>query len=458
MTRLLRLTAPLAGLILVTFALGGSFIRPADADEWVALMGEWDPYGDALGYFQVWPGVDSRLTYALAPGTLFWGMDPTGRHAYFSTLHPSLTSLNYYQADSRLRPIVKYAYAETVFPSPDFTWLIYGADDPNGGWDYYVTNTHTGQRWNLSDLVGARSVVYRSQPQFSADGTWLYITVQEPDPLGFEVVGINLTNGAVLDITKRHGGTDGARLRGLVGDWLVFDRGDEVLYRIRTDGSNFGDLFHLPTRIDARYPIFVEATYPAYGLLLLRVDQTSYALDVPAGELRWQQSGLHVFDAPVSSTGWMTVTQLGLVTRLHLPTGEISAMPFEDETSANFLRDSPDGRFVFYLRFNMQSARYEWCVHEWATGESRIIPVNVDYLTLWAVSPDGNWLWVEDSGRGAWRRIRVQDGYGQTVLPYDTYYSVVGWMHPDVQSWHPLPLLLIALALMLIGILPRRLL
>ena len=51
----------------------------------------------------------------------------------------------------------------------------------------------------------------------------------------------------------------------------------------------------------------------------------------------------------------------------------------------------------------------------------------------------------------------MQDGYSETVMPSNAHYDIVGWMHPNVQSWRPLPLILIALALMLIGIFPRRL-
>ncbi len=458
MTRLPKLTALLAGLILVTFALGGSFIRPADADEWVALMSEANANGFTMRYCQVWPGVDSPLYYDLAPGSQLLGIDSTGRHAYFSTLHPSLTSLNYYQADSRVRPIVENAYAETVFPSPDFTWLIYGADDPDGGWDYYVTNIHTGQRWNLSDLVRARSVVYRSRPQFSADGTWLYLTVQERDLTRYEIIGIHLPSGAVVDITHGHGTMGWTRLQALVGDWLVFDRGDNVLYRIRTDGSDFGVLLELPPQTEVTHPFYTQATYPAFNLLLVQYDRTLYALDVAAAELLWQQLDFYILDVPASPTGWMTVSYQGYITRLHLPTGELRPMPHATDPYFVFLGDAPDFESTFFEMFNRATRRTEWQQYWWATGESRQLPVEVTYLAYPTVSPDGVWLWVVDSQRMAWRRIRIRDGYTETVMPLDTYYAIVGWMRPNVQSWHPLPLLLIALALVLIGIFPRRLL
>ncbi|GIK64829.1 MAG: hypothetical protein BroJett018_26230 [Chloroflexota bacterium] len=463
MTRLLKITLVLMGLLLLTVTLGGILVRPADNSEKVPLMAEQDLRQNHLRFFQIWPGVDRALT--ITPydpsGYQFWGVDAAGEAAYVAKTDVAYQRLTFYQLhSSHPRPIVENAYAGTVYTSSNFAWVLYAIDQPDGGWEYWAVNLHTGQRWPVSQLIQPRIVAFRTVHVFSSDEQWLYITAQEPDPPRYEVVAMRLSDGVLVEVTNGHGGTTGVHLQGQVGDWVIFDRGEQM-FRIRRDGSDFGPLFDPPisqSEDEPSLPPFVFMAYPSYHLALIQQNLLTLAVDVEAGKLVWQHGNLRYGFTVDDTDGWIILTQEVVSIRLHLPTGEIQPMPEVFSAPATYRQaDSSDGRWTLYEQQNPSTGVFAWWCSDWASGQSRLILADsTDYIVR-GISPDGQWIWAADNRESKLKRVRVSDGYTEIMFPGGEY-RIVGWMRPFVRTWQPAPLMLIALALITLSILPRRLL
>lgn len=463
MTRLLQMTTLLMGLLLLTLTLGGIVLRPTDNTEKVPLMVEQDLRQNLVRFFQIWPGVERALTMTPyhAEGYQFWGVDAAGEAAYVARTDVAYQRMTLYQLrSSHPRAVVENAYAGTVYTSSNFAWVLYAVDDPDGGWEYWAANLRTGQRWPVSQLIHPRLVAFRTVHVFSADDQWLYITAQEPDPPRYEVIALRLSDGVLIDVTNGHGGTNGVHLQGQVGDWLIFDRGEQM-FRIRSDGSDFGPLFDPPippSEDEPSLPPYVFMTYPPYHLALIQHDRQTLAVDVEAGKIVWQH------DDPIygfmffSADGWVRLTRgLGEI-RLHLPTGEIQPMPAVFSAPSTYRQaDSSDGRWTLYEQQNPSTGIFEWWRYDWASGQSRLILADTTELIFRGVSPDGQWIWAEDNHESKLKRVRVSDGHIERVFPRGDY-RIVAWMYPFIPTWQPLPLMLLSLALLIIGLMPRRLL
>ncbi|MBZ0318174.1 MAG: hypothetical protein K8L91_17270 [Anaerolineae bacterium] len=466
MPRLFKITTFLMGLFLIIQTLSGWLLRRTDPDERVPLLAKDILHYENQRLLQVWPGIPRPLY--LTPTLIrqrLYGVDARGEVAYFGANNDDLTRLMLYRiqpTNDTVQVVVPDAVNEALWVSPNFRWVMYPTATPDGSLDYRVYNLNTHEQWSISEAVNPRTLIPYGHHQFSADEQWLYLSVQDPHLLSYEIMAVRLTDRSAIELTAGPTQTDEKGKLVRVGDWLIFSYNDHY-YRLSTDGSTVGPLLDLTQvfPLNTGYPITTDDlswVHSGHGIVIIYHADVMAAVEVATGRLLWQQAARVFEPFQPRSPDWAILNTRFCCQRLHIPTGAIQqTRPDATLPKAQFLLSSPDDRWIMYAQPNPATGILEWWQYEWATTEARLIRTNMDNFAARGLSPDGKWILVENLNSHDWYRLRLDDGHMELLLT-GGIYRPVAWMRPLTRTWQPFPLLFIASALLIIGLIPRRLL
>ncbi len=460
MTRLLRMTGLLAGLCLLLLTLGGLALRPTDNSDWVPIVAQTRPTDGHVRLVQLWPGVPTPLPLmdAYAIDVHFEGIFAAGTTITYAALAEDYTLEDYYQSDvetPRGRRIFHQGIYASAVASPDGAWVLYMQNDPILTLPYWAIHLPTGRRWHISAIVQPSEVEVYGGHRFSDDGRWLYVVVNEPAAIQtYALWRIDLSNGTGQRMPAGIQSPDFLRVLGQTGDWMILLHG-RTLSRLRVDQYAIEPLLDTDwtqndhETVEALHDLAVNPSIAVVwrgGRLI--------GVNVATLEVVWDYTEVGFGIGPANADGWRLATRYHLPVRLSLITGEVQALPAPlDPTQTFFIAQTPDSQWLIYASLAVDGLAW-WRVN-WATGESQLIRRAIHDTYFVGLAPDGQWILV--NREDGLYRMSVRSGALELLLPGQPY-SVAGWMHPYVQSWRPLPLAIIALALVLIGILPRRLL
>ncbi len=456
MTRLLRLTALLAGHSLLLLTLGGLVLRPTTNTDWVPIVAQTRPTDGHVRLVQVWPGVPTPLPLMddFAIDVHFKGVFAEGTTITYAALAEDYTLEDYDQSDvetPRGRRIFHQGIYGSAVASPDGAWVLYMQNDPTLTLPFWAIHLPTGRKWHISAIVQPSEVEVYGGHRFSDDGRWLYVVVNEPAAIQtYALWRIDLSNGTGQRMPAGIQSPDFLRVVGQTGDWMILLHG-RTLSRLRIDQYAIEPLLDTdwmqtdPETVETLPDLSVNPPIAVVGRggRLIGVNVETLAVV-------WEYTEVGFGLDPANPDGWRLATRYHLPVRLNILTGEVQSLPAPlDPTQTFMMTQTRDSQWLIYGSLAMDGLAW-WRVN-WATGESQRIRRAIHDNYFVGLAPDGQWILV--NREDGLYRMSVRSGVLELLLP-DRPYSLAGWMHPYVQSWHPLPLLLIALALMLIGILP----
>lgn len=303
MTRLLRLTAPLAGLCLLLLTLGGILTRSAGGGARAVIVQE--TYTASLNR-QAWWLVPGTSIQRPIPSPAIIPLEPerqsADRRYFYWTIPQNRTAAQraavaLYRLDltsGQLQPTATFDFARLYF-SPDDQWIVYerlNREDATSV-SLYRTRADGSDGLHLTaDFAGviqtsASPLAYHYPTQFSADGQWVYFTAEAR--LGHvEVYRVPLAGGAIEQIT------DAPRSTGLLfwpphSAWPIVMR-DGLLYWLRPDGGELRRVLPFETTENGRTEQ-IMAWLPDDGLLIVARDDMQFFAarfgdDQPVWEIR----------------------------------------------------------------------------------------------------------------------------------------------------------------------------
>ncbi len=453
MPRLLKMTALLAGLILAT-TLVLQALRPLDPDMRVPLVVD-------SHLIQLWPGV--QRPFIVTPGLvdeLNWaGVSDDATTVYYSVAGPIRSQTEFYWVSApdmtpHRVPIAtppNYPEASYAPVACDATcdWVLYAVSDPALSWRYWLVHMPTQRQIDLNALVAPYQATSQSQLLIE-EGRWLHLLVNNPAQNRLDMLRVDLRDGTWHNITANYS-TEGYVAVGaqLIGGWLLIELGNRA-YRLHPDGSVFetliADDWHDPNARE----VFVRADV-RLGMAFVQRGNQTLGVEVASQQVLWQMDNLRPYWTTDEGASWVIALKDNTTwIALHLSTGETKHFPYPmNRTDYTPVVQTPDGEWLICIYRNPTGTE-EWRMIHWDTLATRTILRSSHYFADADYSPDGQWLWLR-AADGLYR-LHMADGHVEKMSDYP--YTIIGWMRPMLREWHPLPLLLIALALMLIGILP----
>ncbi|MBZ0318175.1 MAG: lactonase family protein [Anaerolineae bacterium] len=452
MTRILKLTILLMGLLLLVTTLGYWAARAEKSSERAVVMREIDATGQHQRLIQIWPGFRRPylLTHEPLHGAVSWLTD-TSSQLMVIAIRPGIEGgADYYRvnsSDQSLTRVAEGASDSLVASSPSQHWLLVAL--PAGTErDYWLIHLPTARRWSISKLLGPRQLAFPARHLFANDGQWLYLTLQADG--AYSVVRIDLADFTLRELATRLLPADYVGVQAQIGEWLIVWDGRHY-NRVSTDGTDFGPLLEG----DANDALFT--VYPDDGVALIHRDNRMLAVDVATQAILWEQTEFTMGFPASGPPGWINIWQEDINLLLRVSTGETRALPAELQGPSTTRRTLfSNGRWALYSR---SATGQEWWVYDWGSAKSRLLRQDMQYFRFVGVMPDEEWLLVENA---AWPyglyRLNLRDGTLEQMTTGGSF-TWMGWTPPFLSTWQPFPLLFIGVLLMICPILfrlPRR--
>lgn len=478
MWQILKLTAGIMGMmVLILTPLIHTARTPPDTLPIIHIV-NYHPeegtseVGETLQYWPTAPrnliinrrGVNGRLWH-IAPlldwALIFTGVNLSGTFDYYriQTTHAVFD------------PIIHDAIQDQTMFWPDCDGMIYTTANPDGSLNYWVLYYPTETHWRINDFVQSydspEGVPERlfwgdGRSVLSRDGRWLYLVQRDPDG-PYHIMAISLADKTITNLTADQSFSEMPHLRIPFNDWLVFRLGTR-LHRLRRDGTGFGLLIN-----DAWQPAdptqneYSVREFEAWDVMVVGRDDKYVGVRVSTGEVLWQvgpdMSNIWGTKAtPLTADGWLLATYPS--GKFNLVTGRFVLNP--NPPSRNYHQDrlSPDGTQLFYLEPNLTTGGNDLWHMDVRTGESHFIRADMGDVVNYEIAPDNQHVVLAYPDYHL-AYLDVASGAMWTLLetpPIPTnFYEVVGWMHRFESTWQPSRLLLMGLALLIIGLIPRRL-
>lgn len=465
MRGILKNTALLMGSLLCIFTLTVGQARSHELPDRVPLMAQDDPkYGaEVQRLVQIWPGISQPLILTdYETFVRIVGVDAAGTSLYYEFISDRQDYRNYCRVSPKnIKPQLLADTSDGIYGiSPNLTWVLYDARDALGAWDFRVKNVQTGQEWSISELMQPRRLSSIARHRFSTDETWLYIAAFDPNQFNTEIVALHLADGTAVELSSGLIQVDEQGVKGAIDEWVIFSM-DNTLYRIRNDGTGLSLLFDEAEIVGyierAEAPDYVVMTYPEHDLVIVRHRNLIFGVNSETGHILWQVESYGEGFDEYQPSGWVVPNTSVCCSRFNVFTGVTQNMPDSDSTlPLIYLASDATGRWMAYAEMNPVTQHRDSWLYDWDTGQSRLIRRTMDSFGQYAWSPDGEWLLMEDEITHNWYRLRLDDGHMELLLT-DGIYRPVAWMRPLTRTWQPIPLMLIASALLVIGLIPRRL-
>ncbi|KAB2860138.1 MAG: hypothetical protein F9K46_10475 [Anaerolineae bacterium] len=455
MTRLLKLTVFLMGLILLLLTLSEAFIRRSPFDDYVPIVVQPPQKDGTVEMVQAWPGRSTTLSMTSHHSRQIrvLGVFNEGQTVAYGAIKDDPSTMDYMLADAATpqgRRVINGILNGSLTISPDGKWVLYQTADAQRS--FIVRQVETGQQWNISQIVQPLFVMNDglNENVFSDDSAWLFVFVDDDGLPGTgHVMRIRLRDGLVEYLPLTASSFPGIKILGQVGERMIMSF-DQHYYQLTLDQS-----------VIELLPLDVpESTFGSgilldeIGVLFLSQQNRSISVDITTGKVLWDVDDFIQPSWNVMDTGWMILPgHLPTAIRVHLMTGEIQTLPISGLTQP-ILAQTPDGAWLIYVEG--RNGILEWRRMNWATQADVLIRGNMNDTDYVAISPDGHSLMLTKPD-GLYQ-LNVKDGSLEFLLPAKDFWMLVDWMRPFTRTWRPAPLLLIALSLITISIVPRRLL
>ncbi|GIK64828.1 MAG: hypothetical protein BroJett018_26220 [Chloroflexota bacterium] len=466
MPRLLRATVLLVGLSLVIQTFSLIMLRRDDASERVPVVMETRRTDYQGRLLQIWPGVERPYTITpdFLTGVRWLGVDTNRTTAYFSAYATDPSRMNVYHVSPTLTDVqtvienavagwVVVPYSAYNMPA-DLEWLIYAKSDPNGAWIFWMMHLPTQREYNLTEWIDPYYFLSGSNHFITNDGRFLLATVVDEYNLYESILRIDLSNGSWINITEGSDLTEKLYLWGQVGDWVLFKHVDDN-YRVALDGYGFGLLVNDTVEAYTGSE-FVSILHESSGLAVVERNHQSLGVEVGSRKIIWRHEGVQVGFSSYSDQDWVLAQQGDQWFRLYLPTGELQFFPAElNDWHGYPVVESSNRRLLVFGMYDYQTQVTRLGSLDWETLKFRRFAQTLSAYYIAGISPDDQWLWLYGSDGES--RLRLSDGHLEHLITGDPYGTIYDWMRPLIRTWQPIPLMLIAIALFVIGLLPRRL-
>ncbi|MBZ0320454.1 MAG: hypothetical protein K8L91_28835, partial [Anaerolineae bacterium] len=459
MPRLLKLATLLMGLLLLVVTVGLGSRRQTPFDDYVPVVMQPRQNDGTTRLVQVWSG--SGAVLPITPGYVqdaqtLGVFDDGTTYAYAVGWH-DYSVVDYMRASPNApqgQRIVRNALYGSIMVSPDGKWVLYRQSDPSTGQPFVALNVETGQEWNITEIVRPVRVAFQGMHAFSRDGEWLFVSAVEASSIPkSRLMRIRLSDGTSETLPPAVTLPRTISILGQVGDWMMVLMEDRV-YRQSIHQPIFEPLLtDTPVAQNSEYWL---GGYDDLGVALLMRERHVLGVEVASRKILWAYTDLSLSLDSATKQGWMIGAYQSGFARIHLVTGEIQTPDWTtDAPGAYVLAQTTVDQWLIYAQWDDNDIM-EWRRMNWVTHEDSLIRGNMYDANFIALSPDGRWILLTHSD-GLYR-LNVQDGSFQLLLPDQDFAMLAGWTRPFTRAWQPLALIAIAVALITLSILPRRLL